>query len=466
MARRAALIVLLLAASAEAADLRVRLFSRTPNVSGKPAKPGFYPPGLKLNGVVIDEPVELTKDGKIIAHLSLEHYVASVLPGETNGFRSDEALRAMAVAIRTYALHFRHAHAREGFDLCDTTHCQDVRISARTARHLAAAEDTEGQLLWWKGKPAATYYHAHCGGHTESSISGPYLTAHEDPWCPRTEWRRDVTPDSILAGLRAAGLPRPAQLTTIQVAARNDSGRVTKLDLSGVLLGGLAFRRVVPDILGTNFTVESVPGAFRFRGVGRGHGVGLCQLGAEAMGAQGKSMREILAFYYPGTQLGLTASGLEWTYLRGERVELLTTRRDADLPLLTASERALQSAESVSGLLSPVKPQVRIYPDNASYRNSTAHGAAARASTRGRVIRLSPSARATLASTLRHEMLHVVLEANRRVPQPTWFREDLVRALNGEPAPRVARLIRAHGKDQVMAWWRSGLPAAAKSPTP
>jgi len=65
----------------------------------------------------------------MIARMSLEEYVAAVLAGEAGGFQSDEALKAMAVAARTYAVRFQPRHAAEGFDFCDTTHCQDLRLS-------------------------------------------------------------------------------------------------------------------------------------------------------------------------------------------------------------------------------------------------------------------------------------------------------------------------------------------------
>ena len=64
-----------------------------------------------------------------------------------------------------------------------------------------------------------------------------------------------------------------------------------------------------------------------FEGRGSGHGVGLCQVGAARMGEAGRRYREILAFYYPGTALGLTGRGLSWTRLGGEAAALFTTHK-------------------------------------------------------------------------------------------------------------------------------------------
>ena len=70
-----------------------------------------------------------------------------------------------------------------------------------------------------------------------------------------------------------------------------------------------------------------------FTGRGSGHGVGLCQIGAEVMGEEGKSYREILAYYYPGTKLSTAAEGITWRKLTGEKVEVLTTRPAQDQAL-------------------------------------------------------------------------------------------------------------------------------------
>ena len=100
--------------------------------------------------------------------LPLEDYVAGVLAGESSVFSSAESLKAMAVTARSFAARFRGRHQSEGFDFCDTTHCQDLRLTAVTLRLQEAAQATEGELLWFEGEPAATYYHRHCGGTTEA----------------------------------------------------------------------------------------------------------------------------------------------------------------------------------------------------------------------------------------------------------------------------------------------------------
>ena len=87
--------------------------------------------------------------------MPLDEYVTAVLQGESASFKSDEALKAMAVAARTYAVRFGSRHHLEGFDFCDTTHCQDLRLGNESPRARAAAAATERELLWFEGRPAA-----------------------------------------------------------------------------------------------------------------------------------------------------------------------------------------------------------------------------------------------------------------------------------------------------------------------
>jgi stage II sporulation protein D len=99
--------------------------------------------------------VRLTaNDGNCVIEIPAEQYVAGVLAGECSTFQSDEALKAMAVAARTYAARLRGRHASEGFDFCATTHCQRFESRNVPARLTRAVAATEGELLWYDGEPA------------------------------------------------------------------------------------------------------------------------------------------------------------------------------------------------------------------------------------------------------------------------------------------------------------------------
>lgn len=250
-----------------------------------------------------------------------EDYVARVLAAEASNFQSIEALKAMAVAVRTYAVRFRGRHHAQGFDFCDLTHCQALRLGGTGARFREAAASTSGQLLWYAGAPASTYYYLDCGGTTEAAgqdwpdRDAPYLVEHADPYCVvhgRSEWTASLTRDEIAQALLASNIHAPADWSAVTVASRRHSGRVKLLKLSGstrLLISASKFRLAVNRVMGEKirsdlYDVSERDGQFAFHGYGAGHGIGLCQKGADVMGMSGKSYREILAFYYPSTMLG------------------------------------------------------------------------------------------------------------------------------------------------------------------
>jgi stage II sporulation protein D len=258
--------------------------------------------------------------GDRIERMPLENYVAAVLAAESSNFRSAEALKAMAVAVRSYAMHFRDRHRGQAFDFCDNTHCQDLRRGRVTQPMLRAAEETGDEMLWFNRAPAAAYYHANCGGTTEAAqhVWGgkqPYLRQRADAYCSLAgpaSWQSAYSKALLQRVLAERGLEPPDTLDDIQVVQRTPSGRAAKLVLVGersVAAPATTFRLAMQRSLGwralpsESFSVKAVSDTIVFHGRGAGHAVGLCQTGAERMGRAGKSYQEILAYYYPGTVL-------------------------------------------------------------------------------------------------------------------------------------------------------------------
>ena len=89
--------------------------------------------------------------------------------------------RCRSVAARTFAMHFGSRHALDGFDFCDTTHCQDLRIAGIDAHLRSIAQATAGEILWYDGEPAATYYAANCGGTSED---GRFILGNDEERAP------------------------------------------------------------------------------------------------------------------------------------------------------------------------------------------------------------------------------------------------------------------------------------------
>jgi stage II sporulation protein D len=453
----------------------------------------------------------------VTASMPMDDYIAGVLAGETGTFKSDETLKAMAVTARTYAMHFGSRHALDGFDFCDSTHCQALRLSDVTPRLRKIVEGTAGEVLWSDGEPAATYYHANCGGTTEDGrfilgndeLRAPYLKQHSDTYCVRdggSQWHSEVSKTDLQRALAAENVTVPGQLRSVAVLQRTPSGRVEFLTITGshsITVPGLTFRAAIGHNIGWDrlksnwYDVGAEGDSLVFQGRGSGHGVGLCQVGAEVMGEEGRSYREILAFYYPGTRLGVDAQGTQWQQLNSEDVMLFTTRPERDRLLLPMATRIMHEAEEKTGLLYGGAARLRVYATIAAFRYATGEPGWVAASTRGITIRMQPTnvlqGAGTLENTLRHELLHMLVEQHAKSGTPLWFREGLVLYLtqpNGlarasssfdgigaleealrapaseqqmreayaDAQARVSKLITQNGRETVIRWLQEGLP--------
>ena len=248
-----------------------------------------------------------------IAELRLEDYVAGVVAGEMPASFPLEALKAQAVAARSYALTRKidAQAAGRAWDIGASVLAQVFsRNPGKGAR--AAAEATAGEVLALGMEPVEAYFHASCGGRTEAGLAAlgrdlPYLAAVECGRCesaPRVRW-------TVHAGARelasAAGLPGDA--TAARVVARTPSGRADKVEIqaggrrAAVAAADLRQRLGFSRLPSLAFDVRTEEGGFVLEGRGQGHGAGLCQWGAAGLAREGKDYREILLHYYPGTDL-------------------------------------------------------------------------------------------------------------------------------------------------------------------
>jgi stage II sporulation protein D len=249
-----------------------------------------------------------------VLELRLEDYVAGVVAGEMPASFPAEALKAQAVAARSYALtrKIEAQAAGRAWDIGTGVLAQVFTRERPSAAARAATDETHGEVLAVAMEPVEAYFHAACGGRTEGGLAAlgrdfPYLAAVECGRCakaPRVAWSAPVSRRELAA---AAGLPGEA--TGARVAARTASGRAARIEieagerravLSAVdLRQRLGFARL-PSLAAD---VRAVEGGFAFQGRGRGHGAGLCQWGAAGFAREGKGYREILLHYYPGTEI-------------------------------------------------------------------------------------------------------------------------------------------------------------------
>jgi stage II sporulation protein D len=473
--------------------------------------------------ILANFPVHIqANDGHLLltATIPIENYVAAVLAGESGDSRNDESLKAMAVVIRTYATRFRGQHSADGYDFCDTTHCQVPSWNSISSRISVAADFTRGEILLFQGAAVSAFYHQNCGGTTAASrevwpsVSEPYLRTHSDPYCVAAsplQWESSISIADLDAALQAAGLSSPTGWSAIEIVSRSESGRAQRLRLKGGassdnLISASSFRYAVNRALGWNkirsdlYNLRNDGDHILFSGHGSGHGVGLCQAGAEEMARQGKDYRQILEFYFPGTRLSKTSAD-DWQKRTSERFELVSTAPEEDSVVLPVAEKILKQDETAVGWRLSFRPRLQVFPTLDRYRDTTGQPGWVAATTRGQTVRLQPLAdlrkRSILDSTLRHEFFHLLIEPRARPGTPLWFREGLVLYLS-EPnkrnfpsatladkqieeilrnpgtrerqekayaaaRARVASLIQQNGESVVLDWLRSGIPSDALS---
>jgi stage II sporulation protein D len=338
--------------------------------------------------------VHLVRDN-ITQEIALEDYVLGVLRTEGSMETQSEALKALAIAIRTYALRNRARHAKDGYDFCSTTHCQRFAatgggssVNAGVSDRLAGAvRATEGQvLLDNQGQTADVYFGASCGGETANlgtlwGTSPPeYLRGVRDEYCvsgPHATWTDVITRADLLRALQSdARTDVGSRVDQVAVNKRDETGRAEFITLEGEhrkTVRGWDFKIIVGRVLGWNilkssrFDITRSGSNFIFHGRGFGHGLGLCQEGAHVMALRGTSYTRILEKYFPGTSVRKDAE----TRGRGDRVSLNPTSRwSADI-LLFADKNLPVSPSPRPRVLVLSSEHFRVtYPANVARRDA------------------------------------------------------------------------------------------------
>jgi len=174
----------------------------------------------------------------VINYITLEHYVYGVLNSELNYTNPEEALKAQAVAARSYGKLNLGKHSADGFDLCTSTHCQVYKgYSDEYPATNDAVDDTEGEMICYDGEPITAFYFKNSGGYTQNSEdvwsgSLPYLKSVKDEYSPSYPWSTSLSFDTIQTKLEAAGF-RPGEIESISINDRNDTGAVSELKITG-----------------------------------------------------------------------------------------------------------------------------------------------------------------------------------------------------------------------------------------
>lgn len=277
-------------------------------------------------GVEVPETVRVKlAEGNIIT-LELDTYLYGVVKSEMGlKYKPDEsetsidvgieALKAQAVASRSYAVNKIKTSGSEEYDLVSTTSNQVYKTGEVDERIKEAVDSTTGEVLTYNGEIICAYFYSASGGHTEApenvwSSALPYLKGVEDPYEPeianKTYWTTTYKSSEIEELIENIG-----EIIDIKITQRSENDRVTELTFYGtegettLIKNNIRLKMGTTKIRSQWFEVEydELNDEYIFEGRGYGHGVGMSQCGAIGMAEEGYDYEEILKWYYTGVEL-------------------------------------------------------------------------------------------------------------------------------------------------------------------
>ena len=288
-------------------QLETELRNMQTKINGKP-----YFGGLKLIAV---------KNNLVVINIvTVEEYLRGVLPKEMSPSWDKEALKAQAVAARTFALKNRKRHSNQGYDLCSTVHCQSYDgIEMLDNRTDEAISSTFGEVIYYKDKLIEAPFHTDSGGITENAVDVwgtdyPYLRATTEIESETMSWTVHITFEEFSKRLKESGHDvgevRLIKVTNLELGKvssdRSSSGRVKFLSVVGsggeIKLTGNEMRNIF-GLKSTLFDAGINDEAIVITGYGWGHGVGMSQYGAQNFAEHGYSYDKILNHYYKDTEI-------------------------------------------------------------------------------------------------------------------------------------------------------------------
>ena len=244
-----------------------------------------------------------------INYVDLEHYLYSVVGGEMPSSWPAEALKAQAVAARSYVLYHRQHGRNPSYDIGRTTAWQVYEgLEDETPSIKSAVESTRDQVLTYNGQIIEAVFHSSSGGHTENvediwSKPLPYLRGVQDfdGNAPVYQWTETFSRQAF-----SQQFPEIGRLLSTTPQRVTPQGRVREILLEGDrgsrVISGNDLRRAL-NLRSTLFSISIAGETVQITGRGFGHGIGLSQWGAHHMAHQGYAYQQILGHYYRGTQL-------------------------------------------------------------------------------------------------------------------------------------------------------------------
>lgn len=255
-------------------------------------------------------------DQKMVREMELEAYIAGVVLGEMPAEFESEALKAQAVASRTFTLRsVQRGNKHQDVDVCTDASCCQAYLSmddytgtdTHRQRVLNAVKDTAGQVITYQGNLIEATYFSCSGGKTEDAVAVwgtpvPYLQSVDSPGEEIASVYETTTTLSVSAFMKMLGIQDVNLLSNDDISITYTAGEgVETLRIGSHTYSGTQ-ARVLLNLRSTNFTVEKQDDAIQIVTRGYGHRVGMSQYGAEAMAIAGCNYEEILMHYYSGVQ--------------------------------------------------------------------------------------------------------------------------------------------------------------------
>jgi stage II sporulation protein D len=245
----------------------------------------------------------------IINNCDIEQYIAGVVRAEGGSGRNMEYFNTQAIIVRTYMYKYFDKHISDGYNLCDSTHCQVFNGISTDSSIVFAAKATHNLVIIDRDSVLIiSAFHSNCGGETSNSddvwlINQPYLQRVSDPYCLLSRnaiWRKSFSTVAWADYLRRYGYAGssvdPATFNYIQ-KSRSYNYR------SGSFTLPLRTLRSDLNLRSSFFSVTAKGDSVILNGRGYGHGVGLCQEGAMVMAEKGFDYKQIIDFYFRGVMI-------------------------------------------------------------------------------------------------------------------------------------------------------------------
>ena len=255
--------------------------------------------------------LKANRDGfDVINLIDITHYLYGVVTSESYSSWNIEALKAQAIASRTYAYYQTLVRKNWSFDVRDNTFDQAYKgFDGITKKAKIATNATKGEILMYKNRPILAQYTANSGWYSSSSkeifnADLPYLYSHPDNFSvkmPDGKWIKKISINKLEKNLQKLGI-KVIGIKNILPYSKTESGRVTKVKIIArngeIVLRAYSSIRKAANLKDILMDIEKKGNMFYFYGGGYGHGVGYSQWGGEAMAKKGYDYKKILSFYY------------------------------------------------------------------------------------------------------------------------------------------------------------------------